>query len=224
MLDFGYLIDLFLHLDTHLGAFMQQYGAWVYIALFLMIFCETGLVVTPFLPGDSLIFASGALAAAGIMGWGAMPLFMLAAVTGNMLNYQIGRSLSQKVKQRRNLRFLKQEYLDRTQEFFDRHGGVTIVITRFMPILRTFSPFVAGVGKMSYRRFLLYNTAGGVLWAAAFFLIGFFFGNLPAVQEHFSVVVIAIVVVSVIPAVVAWLKNRSASKAGKKDADLGENA
>ena len=223
-MDFGYLIDLFLHLDTHLGAFMQQYGAWVYIALFLMIFCETGLVVTPFLPGDSLIFASGALAAAGIMGWGAMPLFMLAAVTGNMLNYQIGRSLSQKVKQRRNLRFLKQEYLDRTQEFFDRHGGVTIVITRFMPILRTFSPFVAGVGKMSYRRFLLYNTAGGVLWAAAFFLIGFFFGNLPAVQEHFSVVVIAIVVVSVIPAVVAWLKNRSASKAGKKDADLGENA
>lgn len=219
-MDFGYLLDLFLHLDTHLGAFMQQYGAAVYVVLFLMVFCETGLVVTPFLPGDSLIFASGALAASGIMGWGAMPLFMAAAVTGNMLNYQIGRFLSEKVKQRQNMRFIKQEYLDRTQSFFDRHGGSTIVITRFMPILRTFSPFVAGVGKMPYRRFLLYNTFGGIVWAATFFLIGFFFGNLPAVQEHFSLIVVAIVVVSVIPAGVAFFKGRSS----KKKPDLGENA
>lgn len=217
-MDFGYLIDLFLHLDKYLGTFMQQYGTSVYIVLFLMIFCETGLVVTPFLPGDSLIFASGALAAAGIMGWGAMPLFMVAAVTGNMLNYQIGRYLSEKVKQRQNLRFIKREHLDQTQEFFDRHGGITIVITRFMPILRTFSPFVAGVGKMPYRRFLLYNTAGGILWAATFFLIGFFFGNLPAVREHFSIIVIAIIVVSAIPAVVAFFK----SKFSKKSPDLGE--
>ena len=219
-MDFGYLLDLFLHLDTHLGAFMQQYGAAVYVVLFLMVFCETGLVVTPFLPGDSLIFASGALAASGIMGWGAMPLFMAAAVTGNMLNYQIGRFLSERVKQRQNMRFIKQEYLDRTQSFFDRHGGSTIVITRFMPILRTFSPFVAGVGKMPYRRFLLYNTFGGIVWAATFFLIGFFFGNLPAVQEHFSLIVVAIVVVSVIPAGVAFFNGRSS----KKKPDLGENA
>lgn len=191
---------------------MQQYGTSVYVVLFLMIFCETGLVVTPFLPGDSLIFASGALAATGIMGWGALPMFMVAAVTGNMLNYQIGRFFSEKVQQRQNLRFIKQENLDRTQEFFDKHGGITIVITRFMPILRTFSPFVAGVGKMPYKRFLLYNTVGGVAWASVFFLIGYFFGNLPAVRSHFSVVVIAIVVVSVIPAVVAYFKNKSAGK------------
>ena len=221
-MDFGFLVDLFLHLDTHLGAFMQQYGTSVYIVLFLMIFCETGLVVTPFLPGDSLIFASGALAAAGIMGWGALPLFIVAAVTGNMLNYQIGRFLSERVKQHQHMRFIKQESLDRTQKFFDRHGGITIVITRFMPILRTFSPFVAGVGKMPYRRFLFYNTAGGVAWATVFFLIGYFFGNLPAVQKHFSVVVIAIVVISVIPAIVAYFKNKSAGKAEKKSKDVGK--
>lgn len=211
-MDFGFFIDLFLHLDTYLATFMQQYGTSVYVVLFLMIFCETGLVVTPFLPGDSLIFASGALAATGIMGWGALPMFMVAAVTGNMLNYQIGRFFSEKVRQRQNLRFIKQENLDRTQEFFDKHGGITIVITRFMPILRTFSPFVAGVGKMPYKRFLLYNTVGGVAWAAVFFLIGYFFGNLPAVRSHFSVVVIAIVVISVIPAVVAYFKSKSAGK------------
>lgn len=215
-MDFGFLVDLFLHLDTHLGAFMQQYGTSVYIALFLIIFCETGLVVTPFLPGDSLIFASGALAAAGIMSWGALPLFMVAAVTGNMLNYQIGRFLSEKVNQHQNMRFIKQESLDRTQKFFDKHGGITIVITRFMPILRTFSPFVAGVGKMPYRRFLLYNTVGGVSWATVFFLIGYFFGNLPAVRNHFSIVVIAIIVISVIPAVIAYFKNKAAGKKAKK--------
>lgn len=211
-MDFGFFIDLFLHLDKYLATFMQQYGVSVYVVLFLMIFCETGLVVTPFLPGDSLIFASGALAATGIMGWGALPMFMVAAVTGNMLNYQIGHFFSEKVRQRQGLRFIKQENLDRTQEFFDKHGGITIVITRFMPILRTFSPFVAGVGKMPYKRFLLYNTVGGVAWAAVFFLIGYFFGNLPAVRSHFSVVVIAIIVISVIPAVVAYFKNKSAGK------------
>ncbi len=207
-MDFSFLLDVFLHLDTHLGAFMQQYGAPVYVVLFLIIFCETGLVVTPFLPGDSLIFAAGALAATGIVSWGALPLFIVAAVTGNMLNYQIGRFLSDRVKQRKQMRFIKQENLDRTQAFFDKHGGITIVITRFMPILRTFSPFVAGVGKMPYKRFLLFNTVGGISWASAFFLIGYFFGNLPAVQSHFSVIVIAIVVISVIPAVIAFVKGK----------------
>ena len=214
-MDFSFLLDVFLHLDTHLGAFMQQYGAPVYVVLFLIIFCETGLVVTPFLPGDSLIFAAGALAAGGIVSWGALPLFIVAAVTGNMLNYQIGRFLSERVKQRRQMRFIKQENLDRTQAFFDKHGGITIVITRFMPILRTFSPFVAGVGKMPYERFLFFNTVGGISWASAFFLIGFFFGNLPAVQTHFSVIVIAIVVVSVIPAVIAFVKGKMADREKK---------
>jgi membrane-associated protein len=214
-LDFGFLVDVFLHLDVHLASFMQQYGTSVYVVLFLIIFCETGLVVTPFLPGDSLIFAAGALAATGIVSWTALPLFMIAAVTGNMLNYQIGLFLSDKVKQRKKMRFINQEDLDRTQKFFDKYGGITIVITRFMPILRTFSPFVAGVGKMSYRRFFLYNTVGGVSWAAVFFFIGYFFGNLPAVKQHFSMVVIAIIFVSVIPAVVAFFKNRKNKKEKK---------
>lgn len=215
MLDFGFLVDVFLHLDVHLASFMQQYGTSVYVVLFLIIFCETGLVVTPFLPGDSLIFAAGALAATGIVSWTALPLFMIAAVTGNMLNYQIGLFLSDKVKQRKKMRFINQEDLDRTQEFFDKYGGITIVITRFMPILRTFSPFVAGVGKMSYRRFLLFNTVGGVSWAAAFFFIGYFFGNLPAVKQHFSIVVIAIILISAIPAIVAFVKNRKTAKKKK---------
>jgi membrane-associated protein len=214
-LDFGFLVDVFLHLDVHLASFMQQYGTSVYVVLFLIIFCETGLVVTPFLPGDSLIFAAGALAATGIVSWTALPLFMIAAVTGNMLNYQIGLFLSDKVKQRKKMRFINQEDLDRTQEFFDKYGGITIVITRFMPILRTFSPFVAGVGKMSYRRFLLFNTVGGVSWAAAFFFIGYFFGNLPAVKQHFSIVVIAIILISAIPAIVAFVKNRKTAKKKK---------
>lgn len=215
MLDFGFLVDVFLHLDVHLASFMQQYGTSVYVVLFLIIFCETGLVVTPFLPGDSLIFAAGALAATGIVSWTALPLFMIAAVTGNMLNYQIGLFLSDKVKQRKKMRFINQEDLDRTQKFFDKYGGITIVITRFMPILRTFSPFVAGVGKMSYRRFLLFNTVGGVSWAAVFFFIGYFFGNLPAVKQHFSMVVIAIILISAIPAIVAFVKNRKTAKKKK---------
>jgi membrane-associated protein len=214
-LDFGFLVDVFLHLDVHLASFMQQYGTSVYVVLFLIIFCETGLVVTPFLPGDSLIFAAGALAATGIVSWTALPLFMIAAVTGNMLNYQIGLFLSDKVKQRKKMRFINKEDLDRTQEFFDKYGGITIVITRFMPILRTFSPFVAGVGKMSYRRFLLFNTVGGVSWAAVFFFIGYFFGNLPAVKQHFSIVVIAIILISAIPAIVAFVKNRKTAKKKK---------
>ncbi|MFO7160764.1 MAG: VTT domain-containing protein [[Clostridium] cellulosi] len=207
-----FFIDVFLHLDKHLSAFMTQYGTPVYILLFLIIFCETGLVVTPFLPGDSLIFASGALAATGIMSWGALPMFIVAAITGNMLNYQIGRYLSDKVRSKQKIKFIKQEYLDRTQEFFDKHGGATIIITRFLPILRTFSPFVAGVGYMPYKRFLLYNAIGGISWAAVFFIIGVLFGNMPFVKNHFSIIVLAIIVISLIPAVVAFLKSKFASK------------
>ena len=211
------LIDIFLHLDKHLGVFMTQYGTPVYVLLFLIIFCETGLVVTPFLPGDSLIFASGALAATGIMGWGALFMFIIAAITGNMLNYQIGRFFSEKVRQGQKMRFIKQEYLDKTQRFFDKHGGITIVITRFMPILRTFSPFIAGVGEMPYKRFLLYNSIGGISWATAFFMIGYLFGQTPFVKNHFSIIVIAIVCISLIPAVIAFVKSKSSGESKTAD-------
>jgi len=207
-----FLIDLFLHLDKYLPDFMRSYGTPVYVMLFLVLFCETGLVVTPFLPGDSLIFAAGTLAATGIMSWWSLPLFIFAAITGNMLNYQIGHFFSEKVKQRQKMRFIKQDYLDRTQKFFDKHGGITIIVTRFMPILRTFSPFVAGVGEMPYRKFLLYNAIGGTSWATAFFLIGFLFGKTTFVKTHFSVIVIAIVFISLVPAVVAFVKGRSSGK------------
>ncbi len=207
-----FLIEIFLHLNEKLPAFMHNYGGIVYVMLFIIIFCETGLVVTPFLPGDSLIFASGALAASGAMSWGALALFIVAAITGNMLNYQIGRILSERVQKRQKMRFIRQEYIDKTEKFFEKHGGATIVITRFMPILRTFSPFVAGVGEMSYPRFFIYNAIGGISWATAFFLIGFFFGNMPLVQSHFSLIVIAIVLISLIPAVVAFLKSRTSMR------------
>lgn len=212
MSSIQFIIDVFLHLDKYLSQFMTQYGTPVYILLFLLIFCETGLVVTPFLPGDSLIFAAGALTAAGIMNWFALPLFIIAAITGNMLNYRIGHYLSDRVKSRKKMKFVKQEYLDRTQQFFDKHGGITIIITRFMPILRTFSPFIAGVGAMTYKRFLLFNAVGGILWATTFYLIGFWFGNMPFVQNHFSIIVIAIIVISLIPAVVAFFKSKAQSK------------
>lgn len=208
----GFLFDFFLHLDRYLGVLMGQYGTAVYVLLFAVVFCETGLVVAPFLPGDSLIFAAGALTAAGIMKWFALPLFMAAAVLGNMLNYQIGRCLSEKAAQKDGLRFVKQEYLERTRKFFDRHGGATIIITRFMPILRTFAPFVAGLGKMSYRRFLLFNAIGGLSWASAFYLIGYFFGNLPAVKANFSLIVAGIVVISILPAVLFAAKEKRAAK------------
>lgn len=212
MSSIQFFIDVFLHLDKHLAAFMSLYGAPVYVFLFLIIFCETGLVVTPFLPGDSLIFAAGALAATGIMSWWALPLFIVAAVTGDMLNYKIGRFLSEKVRSRQKIRFIKMEYIDKTQKFFDKHGGITITIARFMPILRTFAPFVAGVGEMHYPKFLLFNSIGGISWATTFFLIGIFFGNMPFVKTHFSIVVLAIIFISVIPAVVAFLKAKLETK------------
>ena len=207
-----FLIDVFLHLDVYLHTFMQTYGPIVYVLLFAMIFCETGLVVTPFLPGDSLIFAAGALVPGGVIGWPTLFLFMVAAIGGNMLNYQIGHFFSDRVRSRQKIRFIKTEYLDRTHRFFEKYGGLTVIITRFMPIIRTFAPFVAGVGAMTRRRFYLYNAIGGVLWVSFFFWCGFFFGNLAPVREHFSLVVVGIVVVSVLPAVIAFFKNRMSKK------------
>ena len=207
-----FFFDVFLHLDKYLQSFMGQYGVVAYVLLFLIIFCETGLVVTPFLPGDSLIFAAGALAATGIMGMWAFVMLIIAAILGNVSNYEIGRALSDRIRRREKVRFIKQEYLDRTQNFFEKYGGMTIVITRFVPIIRTFSPFVAGVGKMPYRKFLSYNVIGGTSWVLLFFFGGFFFGNLPVIKNHFSVVVVAIVVISVIPAVIAFFKARLGGK------------
>lgn len=200
-------IELFLHIDKYLGIFMHAYGGFAYVAMFLIVFCETGLVFAPFLPGDSLIFAAGALAAKNIVSPWAWPLFIAAAVLGNMLNYRIGRALSVPVKAGK-VRFIKAEYIARTEHFFEKYGGVTIIITRFMPIIRTFAPFVAGMGRMPYRRFLLYNAFGGALWASFFFGFGFFLGNLPFFKSHFSMVVVLIVVISLLPAVIGFLKTR----------------
>ena len=205
------LISFFLHLDRHLAELASQYGSWLYGILFLIIFCETGLVVTPFLPGDSLLFAAGALAALGEMNIHFLFLLMaFAAIAGNTVNYAVGRYLGEKVF-RPDARILKQAYLDRTHQFFERHVGKTIIITRFVPIVRTFAPFVAGAGGMSYGRFQGYNVAGGVLWTASFLYGGYFFGNLPFVKQNFSLVILAIIILSLMPGVVEYWRHRRAA-------------
>lgn len=210
----SFVIEVFLHLDKHLNAIFASYSTWAYLFLFLLIFCETGLVVTPFLPGDSLVFATGALAATGnaVSIPISLAIFYVAAVGGDTVNYQIGHFLRDKVQNKKNLRLIKQENLEKTHRFFERHGGKTIIIARFMPIIRTFAPFVAGVGTMSYRWFLSYNVIGGISWVTLFFCIGYFFGNLPVIQQHFSLIVLAIIFISVMPAVIAFLKSRSDKK------------
>jgi membrane-associated protein len=204
-------VDLFLHLDTHLKAILDTYGGWTYGLLFLTIFCETGLVVTPFLPGDSLLFAAGAFAAAGAMrlDW-LIPGLFAAAVLGDNVNYCVGYLLGPKLAGGGKLRFVKQEHLDRTHAFYDRYGGKTLILARFVPIVRTFAPFVAGVGSMRYPRFLAFSLAGGLAWVLICSLAGYFFGNLPFVQKNFSLVVLAIVFVSLLPAIVEVLRARRA--------------
>ena len=203
-----YLIDVFLHLDTHLAEIIDQYGALTYLILFAIIFCETGLVFTPFLPGDSLLFAAGALAARGAMQvtW-VFLLLAAAAILGDTVNYWIGKYLGKRIVGGKR-RLVKQEHLDRTHAFFEKYGGKTIIIARFVPIIRTFAPFVAGIGTMTYRRFLAYNVVGGLLWVFVCLGAGYFFGNLPWVKERFSLVILAIIVISVIPAVVSYLSAR----------------
>lgn len=219
----SFIIDLFLHLDRYLNMILTQYNMAAYVLLFIVIFMETGFVVTPFLPGDSIIFATGAIAAAG----GAInvpivvSLFYIAAIGGDTVNYHIGSILSKRVQKREHIRFVKIEYIDRTNVFFEKHGGMTITIARFIPIIRTFAPFVAGVGAMSYKRFLRYNVAGGIAWVSFFFVIGYFFGNIAFVKNHFSLVVIAIVVISVVPAVIAFFKSRKSSNDFPKDNKSG---
>ncbi len=193
------LIDLFLHLDQHLGEVIAQYGTWTYLILFVIVFCETGLVVTPFLPGDSLLFAAGTFAGMGALeaGW----LFLLlasAAILGDTVNYWVGAAIGPRAFTG-HYRFLKKEYLDRTHRFYEKHGGKTIVLARFIPIIRTFAPFVAGIGAMHYGRFVAYNVIGGGAWVASFVFLGYFFGTIPLVQRHFSLAVLAIVFISVLP-------------------------
>ena len=203
----AHLIDLFVHLDTYLNVVIQQYGVWIYCILFVVVFLETGIVVTPFLPGDSLLFTAGALAARGdlAVGWLFM-LLLLAAVLGDTVNYSIGHLVGPRAFHGQN-RFFKREHLDRTHQFYERHGGKTIVLARFIPIIRTFAPFVAGIGHMSYGRFVTYNVLGGLLWTVLFVFGGYYFGNQPLVKRNFTLVILAIIVISLLPLAVEFIQN-----------------
>ena len=203
-------VDLFLHLDKHLGELIQQYGVWTYAILTLVVFCETGLVVTPFLPGDSLLFAAGALAALPASPLKVGFLFLLltaAAIAGDTVNYWIGNKIGPRAFAG-NIKFLNKNHLERTQQFYETYGGKAIIIARFVPIVRTFAPFVAGIGTMNYGRFILYNVVGGVMWVAICLFGGYFFGNLPFVKENFSIVILAIVVISVLPGVYEFARHK----------------
>ena len=202
-------IDIVLHLDTYLVVLVQQYGVWIYAILFAIIFSETGFVVTPFLPGDSLLFVAGAVAAVGGMNIVILlALLVVAAASGNMLNYHIGRYIGPRVFKWENSLFFNTAALQKTEAFYEKHGGKTLVISRFLPLSRTFAPFVAGVGKMDYLRFCLFNLIGAGLWVISLLLAGYFFGNLPWVKQNLSFVIVGIVVVSLLPAFVGWLRHR----------------
>lgn len=202
-------IDIMLHLDKYLNLVIQNYGMGTYIFLFIIIFCETGLVVTPFLPGDSLLFAAGAFASLGSLNIALLLLVLgIAAALGDTVNYLIGKTIGGKLYSKNNLRFIKKEYLDKTREFYERHGGKTIIIARFIPIIRTFAPFVAGIGEMSYLRFISYNVVGGVSWAGLFTFMGYYFGNLPAVKSNFTFVIFAIIFISILPGLIGFIKQK----------------
>jgi membrane-associated protein len=206
----AWFVDLFLNLDKHLEGIIRAYDVWTYLILFVIIFCETGFVVTPFLPGDSLLFAAGALSASlGCLDviW----LFLLlsaAAILGDTVNYWIGKLVGPRIFHKENVRFLNKDHLRRAHEFYQKYGGITIVIARFMPIIRTFAPFVAGIGTMTYWKFLTYNVVGGVAWVAGFTFVGYFFGNIPSVRQHFTLIILAIVVISVMPIVIEYVRHR----------------
>jgi membrane-associated protein len=202
-------IDLLLHIDRYLPGLIHQYGHWIYALLFLIVFCETGLVVTPLLPGDSLLFVAGTLAAAGSLDVNMLCiLLVIAAIAGDTVNYWIGAWVGPRVFHESNARFFKKEYLDRTHRFYERFGGKTIIIARFVPIVRTFAPFVAGIGRMSYTRFLVYNVTGGFLWVYSLTWCGYLFGNLPVVRENYSTVVLAIIIISITPMIYEYLRHK----------------
>ena len=209
------MLDFFLHLDDHLGRLIEQYGPWIYLILFLVVFCETGLVVTPFLPGDTLLFAAGIFAHddnGGLNLWLLYLVFAGAALCGDNVNYQLGRLLGRKLFNKPNSRFFKRENLDKTHEFLERHGPKAIILARFVPIVRTFMPFVAGMGTMTFARFIGYSVAGALLWVLVCVTAGFLFGNIPVVKENFAVAVLGLVAVSLVPILIEWLRHRRNSK------------
>jgi membrane-associated protein len=214
-MDLGKILDVLLHLDAHLNQWAAELGPWTYVLLFAIVFCETGLVVTPFLPGDSLLFAVGALAATEGSPLGVVQvslLLIVAAVVGDAVNYSIGKFVGPKVFSHEGSRLFNKDHLLRTQRFYEKHGGKTIIIARFVPIVRTFAPFVAGIGRMAYRRFALFNVTGGIVWVVLFVGAGHLFGNLPVVKRNFHYVILGIIVVSVLPAVIEWWRARAEAK------------
>jgi membrane-associated protein len=209
-------VDLIVHLDEHLLWLAQTYGAWIYAVLFLIVFCETGLVVTPFLPGDSLLFVAGTVAGAGEMNVHLMAgLLVLAAVLGDSLNYAIGQYLGPRVFRYEDSWFFRKAYLERTHAFFERHGGKTIVIARFVPIVRTYAPFVAGIGRMQYGRFLLFNVTGALLWVVLLTYAGYLFGNVPLIKDNLTLVIVVIVLLSISPGIIEVLRHRAAARAAQ---------
>lgn len=209
----AFAIDFIIHIDKHLASIIQNYGAWTYLILFIIIFSETGFVITPFLPGDSLLFVIGALGASGALDVKTVLLLLIiAAVGGNTLNYFIGRIIGHKILENSSLpivrRIIKKEYIEKTHAFYEKHGGKAILISRFLPILRTFAPFVAGIGKMNFIKFTMYNTLGAISWVIAFTMGGYFFGNIPVVQSNFTYVILGIILVSLLPAIITGLNAR----------------
>jgi len=210
-------IDFFVHLDRYLHILISNCGVWTYVIIFLIIFCETGLVVTPVLPGDSLLFGLGAFAAVGALELEMLLLILsAAAIAGDTVNYALGKFVGPHVFHQEKSRFFKKEYLDRTHRFYERYGGKTIILARFVPIVRTFAPFVAGIGSMTYSRFLAYNVTGGLTWVALFILGGYYFGNLPMVKENFTLVILAIIVISIMPGIYEFVRRRRGMITGKK--------
>lgn len=205
-------IDIFVHLDRHMSVVIQSYGLWTYLILFLVIFCETGLVVTPFLPGDSLLFAAGTFSAIGVLEveW-LFGILSFAAIAGNAVNYWVGHFLAPRIFRREDVRFLNRKHLERTHRFYEKHGGKTIVIARFIPIIRTFAPFVAGLGAMTHWRFSVYNITAGLAWVGIFLFGGYFFGNLPVVRNNFTIAIMTIILISVMPGLVEFLRHRFSS-------------
>jgi membrane-associated protein len=215
-----FIIDFILHIDVHLAELVAQYGMWVYAILFLILFCETGLVVTPFLPGDSLLFVAGALAALPTNDLNVhtlVALMAVAAIIGDAVNYTIGRLFGEKLFSNPNSKIFRRSYLDKTHQFYEKHGGKTIILARFVPIVRTFAPFVAGMGHMSYRHFAAYNVIGALVWVLLFTYAGYLFGDLPVVQENLKLLIVGIIIVSILPGVIEiWRHKRAAARQQKQ--------
>jgi len=208
------IIEFILHIDRHLDVLIKSFGNWTYLLLFLIIFCETGLVVTPFLPGDSLLFVLGAFSAVGFFNLTWIFIILIsAAIIGDSVNYAFGKLFGERLLAKGDHRFFKREHVDRTHKFYERHGGKTIILARFVPIVRTFAPFVAGIGKMSYLKFLVYNVVGGILWVFVFVLAGYFFGNVPIVKDNFMIVIFAMMFISLLPVITELWKNSKRKKA-----------